>query len=304
MGKLTNMESTTVGREFVEEFHHRSKLLPQQSLCKTGESLDVDAERLDTPVCITGSGIQSGFEDARPGCLVGEAVVAQCEEGTLKQVELQVDRSTDVKELEEYFTALEQDRRNLQQLLLDQKEEHEMEMRALEREREQERLEWEREWREKEEALLSSLRSMIISREKLMKDLRSQPHTLVSTKQLAGSAMSRKQKCSKWWSVRKHQAPPDGATLDANTSIACKGIKAAEADLQKIRKLETKVMEAERKKQRKALAKAQKKAEKEEKRSEKKEGKRKDDKVKDSSVTRCWPRYLLTMGCATHAVDM
>ncbi|KAL2098185.1 hypothetical protein ACEWY4_007392 [Coilia grayii] len=295
MGKPTNMESKTAGTEFVEKFDHPSKLVPEQSLCKTCKNLGVDAVKVDTPFC----GIQSGLEETRSGCVGAEPVVAHLkEEANPKQVELQEDRSTDVKELEEYFTALEQDRRHLQQLLLDQKEEHQMEMRALEREWEQERLEWERQWREKEEVLMASLRSKLISREKLMKDLRSQLHVLVSTKHLAGSAMSGKQNSSKWWSVKKHQASPDAATQDATTSGASKGMKAADTDLQKIRKLETKVMEAERKKQKKALAKMQRKAEKEEKRN-KKEG-----KVKDSSVTQCWPRYFLTLGCATHAEDM
>ena len=46
------------------------------------------------------------------------------------------DRVAELKELLDYFTALEENRRNLQNLLQEQKEEYEMELRALERERE------------------------------------------------------------------------------------------------------------------------------------------------------------------------
>ena len=67
-------------------------------------------------------------------------------------------RPAELKELEDYFTALEEDRRNLQNLLEEQKEMYETERRTMERERVHERVEWEREMQEREEALLSTVR--------------------------------------------------------------------------------------------------------------------------------------------------
>lgn len=79
----------------------------------------------------------------------------------------------DVVVIEEYFAALERDLDHNQQLLKDQQEQHHLELIALERLRVQEKMEWEREWREKEEALLSTLKSAFVSRERLMVDIRS-----------------------------------------------------------------------------------------------------------------------------------
>ena len=84
------------------------------------------------------------------------------------------DRVAELKELEDIFTALEEDRRNLQNLLQEQKEDYEMELRALERERVQERVAWEREMREREEALLCTFISVVVCKDKVMKDLRIQ----------------------------------------------------------------------------------------------------------------------------------
>ena len=62
------------------------------------------------------------------------------------------------------FTALEEDRRNLQNLLQEQKEDYEMELRALERV--QERVERERQRWDREEALLSAFMPVLVSGEK------------------------------------------------------------------------------------------------------------------------------------------
>ena len=50
-----------------------------------------------------------------------------------------MDNEDRASELKDYFTALEENRRNMQNLLQEQKEEYEMELRALERESVQER---------------------------------------------------------------------------------------------------------------------------------------------------------------------
>ncbi|XP_041942621.1 uncharacterized protein LOC121705614 [Alosa sapidissima] len=184
------------------------------------------------------------------------------------EVELE---ASDLKELNEYFTALEKSRRNLQQLLQEEREEQVMELRALERERVQERAEWERERVEREEALLSALISMAISRQKLMKEIRSQP-----------------------------------ATLYSPSSSACKDMEADQLILKQLMELESKVREAEGKKQLKALAKAEKKARKVERRSGKNKAKKtqkKDDQVKAIKPKRCWHRCILTLGCVTSTVE-
>lgn len=89
---------------------------------------------------------------------------------------------TDIGEIEEYFTALEQNLDYQQQLLKEQQEQHHLELIAVERLRVQERMEWEREWREREEALLSTLGATLVSRERLMGDIRSCSAPLVVRK--------------------------------------------------------------------------------------------------------------------------
>ena len=63
------------------------------------------------------------------------------------------DRVAELKELEDIFTALEEDRRILQNLLQEKNEENEMKLRAMEREMVHERVELESEMRDREEAL-------------------------------------------------------------------------------------------------------------------------------------------------------
>ena len=63
------------------------------------------------------------------------------------------DRVAELKELEDIFTALEEDRRNLQNLLQEKNEENEMKLRAMERESVHLRVELESEMRDREEAL-------------------------------------------------------------------------------------------------------------------------------------------------------
>ncbi|XP_062396223.1 M protein, serotype 2.1-like [Sardina pilchardus] len=208
--------------------------------------------------------------------------------------------ASDLKELEQYFTALEESRRNLQELLQDQEEQHAMELRALEREREQERAEWERERVEREEALLTTILSVAVSRQKLIKELRSQPATLVSTKPLGGTAL---RSSRKFWFFKKHQAITDVAPQDAPSSSACKHMEADQLDLKQLMELEKRVREAERKKHQKALAKAQKKARKAEKQNKAKKT-QDDDQVKDSKPKkRYWQRSIFTLGCAASSVE-
>ncbi|KAL2078300.1 hypothetical protein ACEWY4_025985 [Coilia grayii] len=83
----------------------------------------------------------------------------------------QLDRSVDIKELDAYFMTLEEERRGLQELLEEQKQEHELDLKAIERERLQERLEWELMMQEREEALRSALMSVAITKHKMKKDL-------------------------------------------------------------------------------------------------------------------------------------
>ncbi|XP_048126305.1 uncharacterized protein LOC125311939 isoform X2 [Alosa alosa] len=80
-------------------------------------------------------------------------------------------RVSELRELEEYFFVLEKNRRNLQYLLQEQKEDHEMALKTQERKRIQERMEWERQMRKREETLQSAFMSVAISRQKMMKDL-------------------------------------------------------------------------------------------------------------------------------------
>ena len=62
-------------------------------------------------------------------------------------------RVAELKELEDIFTALEEDRRNLQNLLQEKNEENAMKLRAMERESVHLRVELESEMRDREEAL-------------------------------------------------------------------------------------------------------------------------------------------------------
>ena len=62
-------------------------------------------------------------------------------------------RVAELKELEDIFTALEEDRRILQNLLQEKNEENEMKLRAMERESVHLRVELESEMRDREEAL-------------------------------------------------------------------------------------------------------------------------------------------------------
>ncbi|XP_062396222.1 uncharacterized protein KIAA2012-like [Sardina pilchardus] len=201
--------------------------------------------------------------------------------------------ASDLKELEQYFTALEESRRNLQELLQNQEEQHAMELRALERERVQERAEWERERVEREEALLSTVLSVAVSRQKFMKELRSQTATLVST------APSRKSR--KCWFSKKVIA--EVAPQDAPSSSACKHMEADQLDLKQLMELEKRVREAERRKHQKALAKAQKRARKAEKQNKAKKT-QDDHQVKNSKPKkRYWQRSILTLGCAASSVE-
>ena len=59
------------------------------------------------------------------------------------------DRVAELKELEDIFTALEEDRRILQNLLQEKNEENEMKLRAMEREMVHERVELESEMRDR-----------------------------------------------------------------------------------------------------------------------------------------------------------
>lgn len=86
---------------------------------------------------------------------------------------------SDLGEIETYFTALERDLDHLQQLHQEQQEQHRLELIAVERVREQERMEWEREWRQREEAILATLMSALVCRQKLMADMRSHSAPLV-----------------------------------------------------------------------------------------------------------------------------
>lgn len=90
-----------------------------------------------------------------------------------KNVERSGELEEDMRELQEIFTVLEEDRKHLQALLLQRKEEHEKQLNALEMEMNQQRLEWERVMREREEALRCALITLAIGRVKLMSDLRS-----------------------------------------------------------------------------------------------------------------------------------
>ncbi|XP_041921194.1 uncharacterized protein LOC121685020 [Alosa sapidissima] len=216
-------------------------------------------------------------------------------------------RVSELRELEEYFFVLEKNRRNLQYLLQEQKEDHEMALKTQERKRIQERMEWERQMREREETLQSAFMSVAISRQKMMKDLMARMSTtsLKYMDETSGSGhiitspvvpqgaihlggTARKQP-RKWWFLLCCSC--HAASEDANSSSATADKKMA--DLQLIAKLEERVRKAETKKQQKALKKAEeqakkaeKKAIKAEKKRAKKEGKRagnKDDEVKGNS---------------------
>ncbi|XP_062376414.1 calmodulin-regulated spectrin-associated protein 1-B-like [Sardina pilchardus] len=194
------------------------------------------------------------------------------------------DRASELRELEEHFYALEADRRNLQYLLQEQKEDHAMALRALEREAIQERLEWERQMRKREEALHSAFMSVVISRQKMLKDLKSTTSLMDRTsgtghivtsptvpqggKNQNGTAVGLDRQRRKWWFLSCCSSHVD--SQDSNTSSATADKM---ADLQLIAKLEERVRKAEAKKQQKALKKAEKKAEKAEKQAEKAEKK-------------------------------
>ncbi|XP_041928511.1 DNA ligase 1-like isoform X3 [Alosa sapidissima] len=226
----------------------------------------------------------------------------------------------EVKELLGYFTALEGDRRNLQNLLRERREEYKMQLKALERERIQEQVERDRQMKESEETLLSALKSVAIGKEKLMADLRNQSGkqsltfllrpvsavrgnqpkkwwsfkkqkastdaALQSATQLGGGdgnppVVSQERPSRKWWSFKKHQATADVALQEVPTSSASEDAK--EADLQKVKKLEERVRKAEFKKQQKAAekaAEAEKKEKKAEEKRQKKEGKKAEKKDK------------------------
>ncbi|XP_041928615.1 remodeling and spacing factor 1-like isoform X2 [Alosa sapidissima] len=209
----------------------------------------------------------------------------------------------EVKELLGYFTALEGDRRNLQNLLRERREEYKMQLKALERERIQEQVERDRQMKESEETLLSALKSVAIGKEKLMADLRNQSGKQSLTFLLRPVSAVRGNQPKKWWSFKKQKASTDAALQSATqlgggdgnppvevpTSSASEDAK--EADLQKVKKLEERVRKAEFKKQQKAAekaAEAEKKEKKAEEKRQKKEGKKAEKKgkrVKDNNLT-------------------
>lgn len=153
------------------------------------------------------------------------------------------DRASELRELEEYFNLLEEDRRRLQNLLQDQSEVHAMALKALERERIQEREEWEKVMQEREEALYSTFLSVAISRERLMKDLMSRQvsivlhsrktderydlpnlvsifmsvffilQSIVNLRETAGNppTVTLDKQSRRWWCFRKRQTTPDVA---------------------------------------------------------------------------------------------
>lgn len=91
-------------------------------------------------------------------------------------------KERNIDAIEKYFTALERDLDHHQQVLKEQQEQHHLELIALEREHIQLRMEWEREWKEREEALVSTLKSMFVSKGRLMVDIRSYSGPLVVRK--------------------------------------------------------------------------------------------------------------------------
>ena len=111
--------------------HHPSKLLIEQALLKIKERLGRDGAEVNTPVNFISNGIQSDIEGTLSKirrCLDDKRVevksdVVDMKEVTLKQVELE-DRASDLREIGEYFTALDKERRNLEQLLQENREEH------------------------------------------------------------------------------------------------------------------------------------------------------------------------------------
>lgn len=166
-----------------ETFCH-SKILINQTSEKIQECLGKEAPDMDTPLNVSSNDFKTNTADAQfniRGCAAGGDIKADGMPAKTDSVSIhdretsgetkQKDRASELRELEDYFNVLEEDRRNLQHLLQEQKEDQEMELRALERRQIQERMEWETLMREREEALRLTFMSVLINREKLLRNL-------------------------------------------------------------------------------------------------------------------------------------
>ncbi|XP_041934873.1 uncharacterized protein LOC121697414 isoform X2 [Alosa sapidissima] len=224
-------------------------------------------------------------------CLGGETtkmktdVVGPKEEVTPKKLEPA--SNIDLKEIEMYFSALEQDQRRLQQLLQEEREEQEMELTALKREKCRREPGGERGDGERG---CPAVCSKIYGCQQTEVDEGTQGPVSHSGEYHTPGCSNCSEQRGEY--QEKH----------AKTSSASKDMKADRLDLKELMELEQRVRKAEVKKQLKALAKAEKKARKAERSSGKRVAKnteRKDDKVKDINPNRSWHRYICTMGCAT-----
>lgn len=180
-----------------------SKILINQTSGKIRECQGEKAPDIDIPMSVTSNSLQSNTADSMSdikGCSAGgdltcvgtqvdnvkeEEMSAKMDSASAHDRETSIDveqmiRTSELKKLEDYFNVLEGDRRNLQHLLQEQKEDHEMALRALERQRIQERLEWETLMREREEALRAKFISVLINRERLLRKFRNQTDNLVT----------------------------------------------------------------------------------------------------------------------------
>ncbi|XP_048084415.1 caldesmon-like isoform X2 [Alosa alosa] len=288
----------------IEEENSASVKIEEETSVKMDEDYRASV-KMETSVKMEEDRASTKVEEISMKMELQEASVMIDQVGNAFEVETcgKMGEEEEVKELLGYFTALEGDRRNLQNLLRERREEYKMQMKALERERIQEQVERERQMKESEETLLSALKSVAIGKEKLMADLRNQSGKQSLTFLLRPVSAVRGNQPKKWWSFKKQKASPDAALQSATqlgggdgnppvevpTSSASEDAK--EADLQKIKKLEERVRKAEFKKQQKAAEKAAEAEMKEkaaEEKRQKKEGKKvekKGKRVKDNNLT-------------------
>ncbi|XP_041928616.1 UPF0329 protein ECU05_1680/ECU11_0050-like isoform X3 [Alosa sapidissima] len=328
--KTSKMEETSVKMEEedrvsakIEEENRASAKIEEETSVKMEEKEDRASVKMETSVKMEEEDRASTkVEEISMKMELQEASVMIDQVANAFEVEIcgKMGEEEEVKELLGYFTALEGDRRNLQNLLRERREEYKMQLKALERERIQEQVERDRQMKESEETLLSALKSVAIGKEKLMADLRNQSGkqsltfllrpvsavrgnqpkkwwsfkkqkastdaALQSATQLGGGdgnppVVSQERPSRKWWSFKKRQATADVALQEVPTSSASEDAK--EADLQKVKKLEERVRKAEFKKQQKAAekaAEAEKKEKKAEEKRQKKEGKKAEKKGK------------------------